>query len=239
MDNQNGPSMHAMGAFVLSSEEECLMESELIHLKLESFVVKVVGSRPNRAILCDWLQSCLQEDLGRLKDIAFMGKGFYHVTVMPETNICKIVESSPLIWHNARTYVFNWDANFDMCKADACMDNPTVVTAFFPGLPKQWESFLLGIDKSIGGQCQEKTLAERISETPRIKLIVSDVKTLPQSMLLSSKQMADHVQTVEYAGLPGQCFACRQMGHRAREFPIGKENMHHGNGKQGGKAKQA
>ena len=237
VDNQNGPSMHAMGAFVLSPEEECLMESELTRLKRESFVVKVVGSRPNRAILRDWLQSCLQEDLGRLKDIAFMGKGFYHVIVMPETNVCKIVESSPLIWHNARAYVFNWDADFDMCKADAYIGNPTVVTTFFPGLPKQWESFLPAIGKSMGGQCLEKTLAERISETPRIKLIVSDVKTLPQSMLLSSKQMADHVQTVEYVGLPGQCFACRQMGHMARECPRGKENMHHGNGKQGQKCK--
>ena len=44
VDNQNGPSMHAMGAFVLSQEEECLMESELTHLKRESFVGKVVGS---------------------------------------------------------------------------------------------------------------------------------------------------------------------------------------------------
>ena len=62
-------------------------------------------------MLRDWLQSCLQEDLGKLKDIAFMGKGFYHVTMMPEMNICKIVESSPRIWHNARDYVFNWDTD--------------------------------------------------------------------------------------------------------------------------------
>ena len=93
----------------------------------------MVGSRPNRALLRDWLQSCLQQDLGKLKDIAFMGKGFYHVTMMPETNICKIVESSPLIWHNARAYVFKWDVDFHMCKVDACIGNPTVVTAFFPG----------------------------------------------------------------------------------------------------------
>ena len=148
--------MHAMGAFVLSPEEECIMESELIRLKRDSIVVKVVGSRPNTTLLRDWLQTCLQEDLGKLKDIAFMGKGFYHVTMMPETNICKIVESSPLIWHNARAYVFNWDVDFDMCKADACVGNPTVVTAFFPGLPKQWEPFLQAIGKSMGGQCMEK-----------------------------------------------------------------------------------
>ena len=100
-------------------------------------MVKVVGSRPNRALLHDWLQSYLQEDLGRMKDITFMGKGFHHVTVMPETNICKIVKSNPLIWHNARAYVFNWDAVFDMCKVDACIGNPTMVMAFSPSLPKQ------------------------------------------------------------------------------------------------------
>ena len=44
--------------------------------------------------------------------------------------------------------------------------------------------------------------------------------------------MFDHAQTVEYAGILGQCFACRQMGHRARECPRGKETMCHGNGKQ-------
>ena len=36
--------MQAMGAFVLSPEEECIMESEIVRLRQESFVVKVVGS---------------------------------------------------------------------------------------------------------------------------------------------------------------------------------------------------
>ena len=198
-DSQNGTSMQTIRAFILSPEEECLTDNEIIRLRRESFVVKVVGSRPNRALLRDWMQSCLREDLGRMKDITFMGKGFYHVTMMPETNIGKIVESNSLTWHNARAYVFNWDVDFDVCKADACIGNPIVITAFFPGLPKQWESFLPAMGKSMGGQCLEKTLPERISETPKIKLIVSDIKTLPHSLVLSSKQMSDHVQKVEYA----------------------------------------
>ena len=88
----------------------------------------------------------------------------------------------------------------------------------------------------MGGQCLEKTFVERVSETPRLKLIVSDVKALPQSMVLSNKLMPDHVQPVEYARLPGQCFVCRQMGHIARECPRGKENMHRRNGNQGWKS---
>ena len=228
--------MQVMGAFVLSPEEECIMENEIVRLRQQSFVVKVVGSRPNRPLLRDWLQSCLQENLGRMKDISFMGKGFYHVTVMPETNIDKIIESSPLTWHNARAYVFKWDVDFDRGKANAIIGNPAVITAFFPGLPKQWESFLPAIGKSMGGQCLEKTFAERVSETPRMKLIVSDVKALPQSIVLSSKLMPDHVQPVEYAGLPGQCFICRKMGHMARECPRGKESMHLRNGKHGWKS---
>ena len=59
-----------------------------------------------------------------------MGKGFYHVTVMPEMNIDKIIESSPLTWHNARAYVFKWDVDFDTCKANAIIGNPTVITDF-------------------------------------------------------------------------------------------------------------
>ena len=132
MNRLSGSSMQAMGAFVLSPKEECIMESEIIRLRQESFVVKVVGSRPNRPLLHDWLQSCLQENLRRMKDITFMGKGFYHVIVLPETNICKIIESSPLTWHNARTYVFKWDVDFDVNKANACVGNPTVITAFVP-----------------------------------------------------------------------------------------------------------
>ena len=77
------------------------MESEIVRLRQESFVVKVVSSRPNRALLHDSLQSCVQEDLGRMKDVTLMGKGFYHVIMMLETNICKIIESNPLTWHNA------------------------------------------------------------------------------------------------------------------------------------------
>ena len=93
-----------------------------------------------------------------------------------------------------------------MSKANACVSNPTLIMTLFPGLPKQWDVFLLTIGKSMGGQCLEKTLAERISKMPRMKSIVSDVKALPQSMVLSSKLMPDHVQPVEYAELPGQCF---------------------------------
>ena len=36
--------MQVMGAFVLSPEEECIMENEIVGLRQESFVVKVVGS---------------------------------------------------------------------------------------------------------------------------------------------------------------------------------------------------
>ena len=82
-----------------------------------------------------------------MKHITFMGKGFYPVIVMPETNICKIIKRSPLTWHNARAYVFNWDVDFDICKADACISNLTVITTFFPGLPKQWQSFLSTLAK--------------------------------------------------------------------------------------------
>ena len=60
MSRLSGSSMEAMGSFVLSPEEEYIMESEIIRLRQESFVVKVVGSRPNRPLLHDWLQSCLQ-----------------------------------------------------------------------------------------------------------------------------------------------------------------------------------
>ena len=62
-----------------------------------------------------------------------MGNGFYHVTVMPETYICKIIEGNPLTWHNATTYVFKWDVDFDTCKADACTSNPTNMFAFTSG----------------------------------------------------------------------------------------------------------
>mgnify|MGYP000270546200 CR=1 FL=1 len=63
MNRLSGSSMQAMEAFVLSPEEECIMESEIIRLRQESFVVKVVGSPPNRPLFRDWLQSCLQENL--------------------------------------------------------------------------------------------------------------------------------------------------------------------------------
>ena len=75
MDSRSGSSMQAMGVFVSSPEEECIMESEIIRLRHESFVVKVVGSRSNRVLLRDWLQSCQQENLGRMKEVTFMGVG--------------------------------------------------------------------------------------------------------------------------------------------------------------------
>ena len=53
MDSLSGSSIQVMGAFVLSPEEECILESEIIRLRKESFVVKVASSRPNRALLHD------------------------------------------------------------------------------------------------------------------------------------------------------------------------------------------
>ena len=88
-----------------------------------------------------------------------MGRGVYHVMVMLEMNLRKIIESNPLTWHNARAYVFKYGANFDICKADACIGNLVVIMTFFPGLPKQWEVLSPGHWQKYGREMLGKNIS--------------------------------------------------------------------------------
>ena len=54
----------------------------------------MIGARPNRGELNDLIQGSLQGLIGRIKDVQFLGKGFYHVeldTIDSVSNIAQLI----------------------------------------------------------------------------------------------------------------------------------------------------
>ena len=64
---------------VFSPEEEAEFKSEVHRLSQLSVICRVVGARPNRGESKDLLHASMHGLIGRIMDVQFMGREFYHV----------------------------------------------------------------------------------------------------------------------------------------------------------------
>ena len=53
---------------------------------------------------------------------------------------------------------------------------------------------------------------------PKRKVLVRDIKELPKNIRVHTKVFGIRVVKVGYEGLPGQCFACKEMDHMAKHL---------------------
>ena len=63
------------------------MRQEIHQLQQFSLIIQVLGLRPNRQELRHLLQAWLQVEIGRIKDVQFLGRGYYHVEFQDEASV--------------------------------------------------------------------------------------------------------------------------------------------------------
>ena len=79
----------------------------------------------------------------------------------------------------------------------------------------------------------QETMATRINKMsgfPSARILVGSLENLPTKIMLPNEEGDFIEQKVVFAGLPGQCFYCRQMGHLAKSCPrrnvkLGEKNV--------------
>ena len=115
-----------------------------------------------------------------------------------------------------------WYAGFDLDDLRETIARRFVFSVMFPALPKEWQSIIKDIASTLGQLIDEDVEIERFNaknqNTPIVRLLGHSNMVLPSSIrllpLIGSKV---RVQKITYAGLPNQCFKCRQIGHMAKD----------------------
>ena len=208
---------------VFSTEEEAEFKSEIQRLTQLSVICRVVGARPNRGECKDLLQASMHGLIGRIIDVQFMGRGFYHVELDTIESVGIMLEHSPLDVRGARAFVMPWKQGFNPVEAIRKGDRIFPLTIVFPGLRKEYLPMLEAIASRIGTVVRvQESMAMRLSKMsgfPSARILVESLENLPTKVRLPNEEGDFIEQKVEFAGLPGQCFYCRQMGHLAKNCP--------------------
>jgi hypothetical protein len=90
--------------------------------------------RPNRGELKDLIHGSLQDFNGRIKDIQFLGKGFYHVEVDTIDAVSNLLQHSPIDIRGARAFVMPWKQGFNPVEVLHKGERIFPITVVFPGL---------------------------------------------------------------------------------------------------------
>ena len=123
---------------VFLPEEEAEFRSEVHRLTQLPVICRVVGDRPNRGECKDLLQASMHGLIGRITDVQFMGRGFYHVELDTIELVGMMLEHTHLDVRRARAFVMPWKQGFNTMEAIRKGDWIFPLTIFFPGLRKEY-----------------------------------------------------------------------------------------------------
>ena len=208
---------------VFTPEEEAEFRTEVLHLSQFSVICRVIGAWPNRGELKDLIQGSLQDFSGRIKDVQFLGKGFYHVEVDTIDAVRNLLQHSPIDIRGARAFVMPWKQGFNPVEVLHKGERIFPITVVFPGLRKEYLPMISAIAARIGSVVKvQESMAATIAKSsglPSARIVVGSLERLPTKILLPNGEGESIEQRVEFSALPGQCFYCRNMGHLAKDCP--------------------
>ena len=207
-------------------EELRRLEAEVGHLRQFSIICRIIGSRPSRGELRDLIYGRLQLEAETIKSIQFLGKGFYHIEFMQASTVQMILGMNPLDLRGAKAFFSPWQHGFNAEEAAKKGDKIFKITTIFPNLSPEYRSLLFNIGSQLGipMESEEEVVSRtaRANGMPSVRLLVSGTTTLPELIQLPTTGGGTIDQRIEYAGLPNQCFECRQLGHIAKQCPLSR-----------------
>ena len=78
-----------------------------------------------------------------------------------------------------------WHTNFNVMDEAKKICNPMVISMLFPNLPRQLYPLMQKIREKIGTYCPSNaTMVDRIRESPKIKILVQSLSTLPSIIMV-------------------------------------------------------
>ena len=95
MQDQNNQNNGCPIEISFNSEEMLLLEQEIDRLERIAVKCRVVGSRPNRGLLRDMLQGKFHSQVGGIKEVQPLGKGFYQIVLEDKESAMNLITMSP------------------------------------------------------------------------------------------------------------------------------------------------
>ena len=213
----------------LSEQEQVQMREEIYRLQQNSLIIQVLGLRPNRQELRHLLQARLQAEIGRIEDVQFLGRGYYHVEFQDEASVQVLLAMKFVDIRGAWVKFQEWKHGFDPMRET--QHDFLVITASFPGLPKECHHLLHQLGALIGVVLDAYIHNKdgKIFGIPTVKLLCTRGKPLPEYVKLPCLEIGGcgKRQKNLYVGLPNQCFVCKRMGHLAKECSLSRKEPRH------------
>ena len=141
----------------VSTEVQQEVQAEITHMRQMSAVVHIIGDRPSRGELRHLLQAQFQEELSRVVDIQFLGKGCYHVEFLVAEIVMKLLRMGSTRINGIRMHFLQWEPGFDLNAVSEHLSNYFVFSVMFPGLPKEWRLVMPHMASSIGQLIDEES----------------------------------------------------------------------------------
>ena len=155
---------------VFTEEEQAEIRTEISRLSMLSVICQVVGARPNRGEMKDLLQAAYAKDIGRVADVQFLGKGFYHVELESSDAVLRGLDLSPLDLRVAKALIRHWDKVFIMPMKKIHL------TLVFLGIRKEF----IGMVSRIGARFCVPIEKLAMMETRLLKTVVDRMEKIPK-----------------------------------------------------------
>ena len=150
-----------------------------------------MGSHPNRGLLQDTLQGKYHSQVGGIKEVQPLGKGFYQIILEDKDSTTNLIAMSPCQVRNTWLFMRQWTHGFDPKKVAQHDDSMKKVTMLFPGVSFECSMLLPTIGSSFGMMLDDDLMqANKLKKhlgTPSIRLLVQDIDRLPSKIFIPGK----------------------------------------------------
>ena len=186
-----------------------------------SLIGRIQGKHPGLKALTTWARDTLHPSLTLL---SLKANNLFEVTFSQSEGRVHALTQTDSVCDSTPIFFSSWKPHFDPKTAHAHdqLDFPIWVQIVDLCQILREDTFLRTVGEQIG-----QVIAVDNSEAyraklfgPRIRVLVRDLKTLPQSVILPRLDGEGVVKyKLEYSGLPSQCGRCRSTDHLVRFCP--------------------
>lgn len=211
----------------LSAETLALISEDALSLSQLALIGVVPTRQPSRIELQSWVDLHLnswKEPSLVVTRIRMLKRGYFVLTFSAAERALEALKSSPFEFGTGhRLYLHPWKPQFDPEKPMSGIRIPIWIR--FPLLDDIYIRALPSLCADIGEVVWTGERDEYLkkSSTPRICVLVEDLRTLPSALVLPIPITNEEVEiALEYEDVPSQCSSCLGLGHKHTACEIGQ-----------------
>ena len=114
MQDKYNPGSKSLVEISFTSKEVLLLEQEIDRLERIVVICRLVGSHSDRGLLRDMLQGEYHGQVGGMKKVQLLGKGFYQIVLEDKDAATKLIAMSPCQIRNTWLFICKWTHGFNL-----------------------------------------------------------------------------------------------------------------------------